>query len=69
MGNPRSEVPPPEKEQLAGGNKAAGEWLRQAQPNAVGKHQRVKRFVKRVLAEELGEICAGAKRRRRDAQR
>src|SRR5260370_42189593 len=46
------------KIKLTGWNKAAGEGLRQPQPDAIGKHNRVKLLVVSVLASELGKIRA-----------
>src|ERR1700722_276603 len=56
------------KEQLAGGHKASGKWRRQPEPNTVGEYQGVKRLVKSILSEELGEIRTGAQRGRRDCE-
>src|SRR4029077_13080990 len=46
------------KEQLAGRDKASGEWSRQPQTDAVRKHQGMDRLVVCVLGKELGEVRA-----------
>src|SRR5260370_5908400 len=47
------------EEQLAGWHEAAGERFCESQPDAVGEHARMNRFVVCVLAKKFRDVCPG----------